>query len=416
MQRTPKQLSDELQSDRMALRQGMEASIVASGAADRAKLRWVRRCDEAELWRSEGARNMADWLATIHGISRWKASRLVAAGHALEELPHIAAALESGALSLDKAIELCRFASPSTEVKLLRWARRVSVGRIRERGDEEARLPLAETKKAYQDRHFRSWWYHDRTMMGFEGALPTEMGAQVIDTIDRMVSELPPPPAPESGEPEGLTENQLIDQRRADALFLLVVENELPKEATPRAELILHAPIEKLAADDAASSFGGGILHSETMRRLACDARIQLALHNPDGAVVGIGDRSQITPRWLRRAVAYRDGHRCVFPGCEARRFLTPHHVQHWVRTHATDEPNLVMVCWHHHLLVHEFGWSVMLDQESLPVWFRPSGRIYDPGPAPPVELPQAVPPDPPSLASAAGYSRLFDVLPALTA
>ncbi len=395
----------------------MEASIVASGAADRAKLRWARRCDQAELWRSEGARNMADWLATIHGISRWKASRWVAAGHALEGLPRIAAALESGALSLDKTVELCRFATPSTEAKLLRWARRVSVGRIRERGDEETRLPLDETKKAYEERHLRWWWYQDRTMMGFEGALPTEMGAQFIDTIDRMAGELPPPPGPETKtELEGQAADQLIDQRRADALFLLVAENELPKEATPRAELVLHAPIEKLVDDDAASSFGGGILHSETMRRLACDARIQLALHNPEGAVVGIGDRSQITPRWLRRAVAHRDGHRCAFPGCEARRFLTPHHVQHWVRTHATDEPNLVMVCWHHHLLVHEFGWSVTLDDESLPVWFRPSGRVYDPGPAPPEEPPEPVPPDPPSLASAAGYSRLFDALPALTA
>ena len=53
--------------------------------------------------------------------------------HTLAHLPLLSRALQSGELSLDKVVELCRFATPKTEKKLLRWARRVMPATIRER-------------------------------------------------------------------------------------------------------------------------------------------------------------------------------------------------------------------------------------------------------------------------------------------
>jgi hypothetical protein len=59
---------------------------------------------------------------------------------------------------------------------------------------------------------------------------------------------------------------------------------------------------------------------------------------------------------------------------------LTPHHIVHWARGGETTLLNLVMICPFHHHLIHEGGWSVILDGKQLPLFFRPSGRVYDPG------------------------------------
>lgn len=71
----------------------------------------------------------------------------------------------------------------------------------------------------------------------------------------------------------------------------------------------------------------------------------------------------------------------CIFPGCEMQAFLHPHHIVHWTPDGPTDMSNLGMLCTRHHTLVHEGGWSVILDQAQEPVFFRPSGRRYDPSP-----------------------------------
>ena len=65
---------------------------------------------------------MAHWLSMRYGISHWKARRWIAASHALQNLPRISEAFACGEVSVDKVVELCRFATPGTEGRLLAWA------------------------------------------------------------------------------------------------------------------------------------------------------------------------------------------------------------------------------------------------------------------------------------------------------
>jgi Domain of unknown function (DUF222) len=67
------------------------------------------------------ARDLAHFLAMRYGISEWKARRWIAAAHALEPLPKISEAFASGALGIDKVVELTRFATPVIRLRL-RWA------------------------------------------------------------------------------------------------------------------------------------------------------------------------------------------------------------------------------------------------------------------------------------------------------
>jgi hypothetical protein len=38
----------------------------------------------------------------------------------------------------------------------------------------------------------------------------------------------------------------------------------------------------------------------------------------------------------------------------------TPHHIVAWSRGGGTNLPNLVLLCYFHHRLVHEGGWQVI--------------------------------------------------------
>ena len=103
----------------------------------------VAECDRRELWRGDGARDCAEWVAARLGISKWAARRWITAGHALCDLPRISAALSTGELGFDKAVELCRIATPDTEAKLIPWARRVTVAAVRRRAELACRIDIA---------------------------------------------------------------------------------------------------------------------------------------------------------------------------------------------------------------------------------------------------------------------------------
>jgi hypothetical protein len=59
----------------------------------------------------------------------------------------------------------------------------------------------------------------------------------------------------------------------------------------------------------------------------------------------------------MRRALGARDGG-CRFPGCTNTRFVDGHHIKHWADGGETSLDNLVLLCRHHHHLVHEGGFG----------------------------------------------------------
>jgi hypothetical protein len=128
------------------------------------------------------------------------------------------------------------------------------------------------------------------------------------------------------------------------------------------------------------------------------------------GRTVGVGQATRVVPRWLRRRLMRRDDHTCQFPGCGARKFLHAHHVIHWVHGGPTNLDNLLCLCSIHHTLVHEFGWSVILARSGAVTWFRPGGRVYEPGLPLPAEdeVDRAALPDPPLPVEVRRFSPLL--------
>jgi Domain of unknown function (DUF222) len=140
---------------------------------------------------------------------------------------------------------------------------------------------------------------------------------------------------------------------------------------------VVHVEADALIGDDGAAAIEGGCeLAPETVRRLACEASIQLVT-NRDGKSIGVGRKTRTPPPWLRRLVVKRDGS-CRFPGCERRRHLHTHHIRHWTpHKGPTELDNLLMLCTHHHRLVHEGRWGVRGKPDGDMVFIRPDGRDY---------------------------------------
>jgi hypothetical protein len=70
-----------------------------------------------------------------------------------------------------------------------------------------------------------------------------------------------------------------------------------------------------------------------------------------------VGRKTRTVPPAIRRALQRRDGG-CRFPGCTCTRFVDAHHIHHWADGGATHMNNLVLLCRHHHRLVHEGGFG----------------------------------------------------------
>ena len=346
------------------------------GKEERERLRGIVMADRMGLWEGRGHGTYVEWLSARHGVSNWKARRWITTAYALEKLPSTAAALSSGALHLDKVMELARFATPADEEGLIKWARKVNPGTIRKRADRRDRA-LEDPLEVHDARYLRTWDGGDGSMR-LEGLLPYLEGVRVRKAIDRLARALPDLPAAEDGSRADAVTT--MEQKRADALSLMAAARIADDQDPDRATVVCF--LEESPGGSTTSYLEDGTgLPPAVREKLWCSARVQPIATGKDGDI-GIGRTSQITSSWLRRLVLQRDGGVCAFPGCEMKMFLNPHHIEHWTPNEGeTQLPNLVTLCTSHHTLVHEGRWSVILDPVEGPIFFRPSGRRYDPGP-----------------------------------
>jgi len=79
-----------------------------------------------------------------------------------------------------------------------------------------------------------------------------------------------------------------------------------------------------------------------------------------DGQVVNLGRELRLFNRKQRIGLAARDGG-CIWPGCDRPpSWCEAHHIVEWSRNGRTDIADGVLLCKHHHLLVHNNGWQVI--------------------------------------------------------
>ena len=101
-----------------------------------------------------------------------------------------------------------------------------------------------------------------------------------------------------------------------------------------------------------------GLIDLETVQRIACDATVVVAVDDSLGHTMYEGRARRFPTGAQRREVIRRDRH-CRFPGCANATFAAVHHIEPWKPGGGTDLDNLVLLCKHHHGVVHRNGWSM---------------------------------------------------------
>ncbi len=131
----------------------------------------------------------------------------------------------------------------------------------------------------------------------------------------------------------------------------------------------------------------GRAQRGQTSRRLTCDASMVPVVNGEGGRStpsLNLGRRTRTVSAPLRRTLEARD-RGCRFPGCGSR-FTDAHHIRHWADGGETSLRNCILLCRHHHRLVHEGGWSVEPRGEGRVIFFDPRGGMHFNGTwAPPV-------------------------------
>ncbi|HXF72608.1 MAG TPA: DUF222 domain-containing protein [Actinomycetota bacterium] len=362
----------------------VDRAAAAFGKAARELLRAIERAarDRRIDPRALGARDLAHLLQIRLGIPAWKARRYVHAARALERLPLTSEALERGELSLEKAVELARFATPEDEARLLRWARGVAPWAVRRRADLAGEPRVRTDREVHASRRLDWWWSEEDRSWEFFCRLPLAEGFVVKRAVERLAERLPVLPG--DGEPFRR------QARNADALVALARASLAGDPDPDRATVVVHAPWGSLAGGRRYAELEDGLpLHPETARRLTCDARVQLLLEDEAGNVLYASRTRRHPPAWMLRQLLHRD-RGCRFPGCGSRAFPVAHHLRHWCEGGETTLENLALLCSFHHRLVHEEGWRLWRDAEGGLGWATPDGRPYDPRPGPSPPAPAA--------------------------
>lgn len=131
----------------------------------------------------------------------------------------------------------------------------------------------------------------------------------------------------------------------------------------------------------------GTVVALPTVQRLICGGTQTPILIGSTGQPLDVGRSQRLFTARQRVALAARDGG-CRWPGCERPpSWCEAHHIEHWQRDGGQTDVNVgVLLCRHHHLLLHDQGWSIQRAGRS------PDYELVPPASVDPQQRPRLMP------------------------
>jgi hypothetical protein len=294
---------------------------------------------------SDGYRSMVDWVAARADVSHQTARSLCWTATRLGDSPDVAAALESGEITFDRAEQLARLPKEQRQDhegfdiaqlrRLVAHYRRLSPRR--ERGLGNGYLNFQPSP--------------DETMTSLWGELPGLDARLVEKAVDQRADEI-----------IGSESRLGVAARRALALVAICQDSLYEGQTNPEA-----IPTEVAVTVDARTAAGDGgqtgvaVLTGPRIGRRAleeifCSGIVEVVGITEEGEPLSLGRRSRTVRLRLRRFVLNRDMG-CTVEGCASKYRLEVHHTTPWSQGGSTDADHLVTLCWfHHHVSVHREG------------------------------------------------------------
>ena len=356
-------------------------------AASYRLLQLIAALDDEAPWGAWGLQSCAHWLNWRCGIGLNAAREKVRVAHALKVLPAISSAFASGRLSFSKVRALTRIADSANEAELLELAFHATAAQVEKLVRAYWRVGrLAEREQAITRHAARelTWYHDDDGSLVIRARMPAEAGAVVLQALnaamDAQCDESNEEAADDVTAVTSANENRFA-QRRADALVAMaetvLCHGPGSQPSAERYQVVVHVTAETLAAgdDDRCELDSGPRLAPDTARRIACDSSLLRITDDAAGNPLDIGRKTRAVPPAMQRALRSRD-HGCRFPGCTHHRSVDAHHIQHWANGGETSLDNLVLLCRHHHRLVHEGGFGVERIAGEILRFTRPDGQV----------------------------------------
>jgi hypothetical protein len=336
-------------------------------AATHHLLALIREFDDQQYWAELGFQSCSHWLNFKCGFGMNAARERLRVAHALAKLPKIDEAFSNGALSFSKVRAMTRVADQSNEEYLLMVATHGTAHHVERLVTQYRRAKKLQDVEFANDLHLKrevTYYYDHDGCLVMKARIPADQGELIIKALEMAMDG-------NFVEP--------IAARRADALTQIAEtymnNSENSGSTADRYQVVVHVATAENEANHPCLENGPHVT-AVTSRRIACDCSTTVITEDQDGEPLNIGRRSRTIPPPMRRALKARDGG-CRFPGCTNHKFVDGHHIIHWADGGETSLDNLVLLCRHHHHLVHEGGFDCRRSKDGE-IWFedRKSRRL----------------------------------------
>lgn len=388
------------------------------------------RAAESGVWKRQGHRSAAHWLAAQLGTTVAKARRVLGVSEDLEKAPGTAGAVRRGQLSEDQASEVApaAAAAPSDEERLLGEAAKGDVAKLRETC-RKAKLAAAGDEAARRERIRRSRslrWFTDA-----EGAtnllargLPEVMAQLKADlrpyldaefrrardegrrepleayAFDALIEAVrtaaaaaggrAPSSDDDAGAPSSTT---TAGEREGDEAQASRGRRGAKRRARRRpARVVVLADLQALRrghaeAGETCEIPGVGPISVAAAREYLGDGLLSLAI--TDGVDVQSVVRLDRHLSLEQRIALFVRDQKCCVPSCNATERLQVHHTYAYGDSKRTTLVELALVCPHHHKLITHRGYDLRGGPGRWR-WLTPDEVAADArprdGPSPPVQ------------------------------
>lgn len=333
----------------------------------------LREFDKERYWETLGFPSCAHWMNFACGFGLNAARERLRVAHALGDLPKTHAWFAEGRLSFSKVRAITRVANADNEDFLLMVAEHGTAHHLEKLVAKYRRVEKLQdadyAEEIHHNREVTYYYDHDGCLV-LQARLPVEQGELVLKALE-MAMEAQEDVRPRGTWPAGTSEErEPVAACRADALAEVAEtymnNSENAGSTADRYQVIVHVGAAHGRDNHLAD---GPHVTAVTSKRIACDCSRTIIHEDANGQPLSIGRRSRSIPPAMRRALQSRDGG-CRFPGCTHTKFVDGHHIKHWADGGETSLDNLVLLCRHHHRLVHEGGFDCKRSADGE-IWFE---------------------------------------------
>lgn len=374
----------------------LAASLMRLGARVKAhELAATRAVEASGEARRQGATSTGSLLAGSFGGDRRSADRAVKQAEAIASASQTNQALAQGEVSVGQADLIVRTLRnlpgsvtesqrEACETQLLCDAPTMDLKALSRRADRISEVFAPESVDEVEngivaDREQRAW--QGTQLWGVDQGDGTVKGGFVMpeaqwDMLRNAVEAI--------SAPQIKTDDVLLDSRptyaqRLGWAFCHLIEaipaDKLPDTAGVGAIVTINLDHDVLIDKIACATLSTGTkISAGQARRMACELRMLPAVFGGESLPLDVGRAKRLFTGHQRRALELRD-RGCVFPGCDRPpSWCIAHHArEQWAHGGDTNLEDGVLLCPHHHRVLHHDGWDIRFAPDGTPELVPPA-------------------------------------------